>query len=206
MTAEIPLGASRHVHHEGRWFEIGDRYLEGVRAEADTLLTAPAGCPPPPWTTGLATEEAYNREAAKHGHLRLDRRLIRTARHPHGFEAADLLTEDGTLIHVKRAASSAPLSHLFAQGRVSAEALRFDAEARAEFVRRVREQHPGHAVGLDLTPRKVVHAVSLKSCKPLSTLNLFTFAQVSLLQAARALHAQGIDVAVVDIPTLGTHS
>lgn len=109
---------------------------------------------------------------------------------------------DGTLIHVKRANSSAPLSHLFAQGRISADALRFDAEARSEFVRRVRGQDPRHPVNDDFTPTKVVYAISLKSGKPLTTRNLFTFAQVSLLQATRALRSQGIEVAVVDIPTI----
>ncbi|MEU5372275.1 DUF6119 family protein [Streptomyces sp. NPDC005951] len=202
ITAEIPLGASRYFHHEGRWFEIGDQYLEGIRSEVDALLTAPAGCSLPGWTTDLATEEEYNLEAAKRGYVCLDRGLIRTAQHPHGFEAADLLAEDGTLIHVKRAASSAPLSHLFAQGRVSAEALRFDAEARAEFVHRVRERRPGHPVGEEFTPRRVVYAISLKSGKALTTTNLFTFAQVSLLQATRALRAQGIDVSVVGIPSV----
>ncbi|MFC7471316.1 DUF6119 family protein [Actinomadura keratinilytica] len=102
----------------------------------------------------------------------------------------------------QRAASSAPLSHLFAQGRVSAEALRFDAEARAEFVHRVRERRPGHPVGEEFTPRRVVYAISLKSGKALTTTNLFTFAQVSLLQATRALRAQGIDVSVVGIPSV----
>ncbi|MGV9416354.1 DUF6119 family protein [Streptomyces sp. NPDC003674] len=201
ITAEIPLDSSRYFHHEGRWFEIGDQHLEGIRREVDTLLTTPAGCPLPAWTAGLATEEEYNQEAAKQGYVCLDRRLIRTAQHPHGFEAADLLAQDGTLIHVKRAASSAPLSHLFAQGRISADALRYDAEARAEFVRRVRERRPGHPVGEDFTPRKVVYAISLKGDEALTTKNLFTFAQVSLLQAARALRAQGIDVAVVGIPS-----
>ncbi|MER5727127.1 DUF6119 family protein [Streptomyces sp. NPDC002138] len=201
ITAEIPLGSSRYFHHEGRWFEIGDQYLEGLRSEVDTLLTAPTTCPLPAWTSDLTTEEEYNLEAAKHGYLCLDRQLIRTAQHPHGFEAADLLGQDGTLIHVKRAASSAPLSHLFAQGRISADALRYDAEARAEFTRRVRERQPGRAVGEDFTPRKVVYAISLKSGKALTTENLFTFAQVSLLQAVRALRAQGTDVAVVGIPS-----
>ncbi|WP_370421865.1 DUF6119 family protein [Streptomyces sp. QH1-20] len=204
ITAEIPLGASRYFHHEGRWFEIGDQYLEGIRSEVDALLTAPADCPLPGWTTNLATEEEYNLEAAKRGYVCLDRRLIKTAQHPHGFEAADLLAEDGTLIHVKRAASSAPLSHLFAQGRISADALRNDAEARSEFVRRVQERRPGHPVGEEFTPRKVVYAISLKSGKALTTANLFTFAQVSLLQAARALRAQGIDVSVVGIPSVDT--
>lgn len=127
---------------------------------------------------------------------------IRTAQHPYGFEAADLLGADGALSHVKRAESSAPLSHLFAQGRVSADALRFDAEARAELVRRVRKEKPSHPINDDFVPTKVVYAISLKSGKPLTTQNLFTFAQMSMLQAARALRAHGIEVAVADIPTV----
>ncbi|MGF0168991.1 DUF6119 family protein [Streptomyces sp. Marseille-Q5077] len=154
------------------------------------------------WTSAFEEEKHYNEEARQHGYVCLDRKLIRTAQHPYGFEAADLVAADGTLVHVKRADSSAPLSHLFAQGRVSADALRFDSEARAEFVRRVREQNPAHSVGDDFIPTKVVYAISLKSGKPLTTQNLFTFAQMSLLQAARALRAQGIEVAVVDIPTV----
>ncbi|MFD9722766.1 DUF6119 family protein [Streptomyces sp. NPDC059072] len=199
LTAEISLGSSRYFHHEGRWFEIGDQYLEGIRREVETLLKTPAGLTLPPWTTELGTEGDYNLEAAKHGFLCLDRQLIRTAQHPHGFEAADLLARDGTLIHVKRAASSAPLSHLFAQGRVSADALRFDSEARAEFIRRVREQDPGRRIRDDFTPTKLVYAIALKGGKPLTTANLFTFAQVSLLQAVRALRAQGTEVSVVGI-------
>lgn len=69
-------------------------------------------------------------------------------------------------------------------------------------MRRVRGQDPRHPVNDDFTPTKVVYAISLKSGKPLTTRNLFTFAQVSLLQAARALRSQGIEVAVVDIPTI----
>ncbi|MCP3818383.1 TIGR04141 family sporadically distributed protein [Streptomyces sp. A3M-1-3] len=202
LAAEIALGTSRYFHHEGRWFEIGDQYLEGLRREVDALLTAPAGVTLFDWTSAFKEEKDYNEEARKHGYVCLDRKLIRTAQHPRGFEAADLLAADGTLIHVKRAESSAPLSHLFAQGRVSADALRFDAEARSEFVRRVRGQDPRHTISDDFSPIKVVYAISLKSGKRLTTRNLFTFAQMSLLQAARALRTQGIEVAVVDIPTI----
>ncbi|MEV0963724.1 MULTISPECIES: DUF6119 family protein [unclassified Streptomyces] len=74
-------------------------------------------------------------------------------------------------------------------------------EDPAEVVLVIRERQPGHPVGTDFTPRRIVYAVSLKSGKLLSTRNLFTFAQVSLLQAARALRAQGVEVAVVGIPT-----
>ncbi|MFF4641389.1 hypothetical protein [Streptomyces sp. NPDC001389] len=67
----------------------------------------------------------------------------------------------------------------------------------------MRESHPEHPVGEDFTPREIVYALSLKSGKALTTANLFTFAQVSLLQA-RALSAQGIDVSVVGIPSVDT--
>jgi uncharacterized protein (TIGR04141 family) len=202
LAAEIPLGSSRYFHHEGRWFEIGDRYLNGVRSEVEALLAAPAGITLFDWTSAFKEEKDYNEEARKYGYVCLDRKLIRTAQHPYGIEAADLVSRDGTLVHVKRAESSAPLSHLFAQGRVSADALRFDSEARAEFVRRVREQDPSHPISDDFVPSKVVYAISLKSGKRLTTENLFTFSQMALLQAARSLRAQGIEVAVADIPTV----
>jgi len=47
-----------------------------------------------------------------------------------------------------------------------------------------------------------LHPISLKNGKPLTVKNLFTFAQVSLLQAAVALRNAGIEVAVVNIPTV----
>jgi uncharacterized protein (TIGR04141 family) len=50
--------------------------------------------------------------------------------------------------------------------------------------------------------KKVIYGISLKSGKPLTVQNLFTFAQVSLLQATVALRNSGIDVAVVNIPTI----
>lgn len=131
----------------------------------------------------------------------MDRALVKTDLHPHGFEACDLFGPGGELVHVKRADSTAPLNHLFAQGRVLADTLRLDSIARGKFLEMVRERKPQQAIGDDFTPRKVVYAISLKNGKPISVENLFTFAQVSLLQAATALRNSGIDVAVVNIPS-----
>jgi uncharacterized protein (TIGR04141 family) len=77
-----------------------------------------------------------------------------------------------------------------------------DAESGQVTVRE-RGEEP---VGEEFSPRKVVYAISLKSGKALTTKNLFTFAQVSLLQAARPLRAQGVEVAVVGIPSVGAAS
>ena len=203
LAAEVALGTSRFFYHEGRWYEVGDRHLESIRQQVRELLAASVGVSLIDWTADLKDEGAYNEAAAgAGGFVCMDRKLIFTEQHPRGFESCDLLGMENELIHVKRAESTAPLNHLFAQGRISADALRLDSSARHKFLEKVRERDPGHPVKDDFMPKKVIYAISLKSGKPLTVENLFTFAQVSLLQAASALHNVGIDVAVVNIPTL----
>ncbi|MEV5407462.1 DUF6119 family protein [Thermopolyspora sp. NPDC052614] len=203
LAAEVSLGTSRFFYHEGRWYEVGDRHLESIRQQVHELLTTPAGVSLIDWTADLKEEKDYNEAAAAaSGFACMDRRLIHTEQHPRGFESCDLLGLENELIHIKRAASTAPLNHLFAQGRVSADALRLHSSARAEFLREVRKQAPGHPITDDFMPKKVIYGISLKNGTPLTVKNLFTFAQVSLLQAAVALRGVGIDVAVVNIPTV----
>jgi len=204
LAAEVSLGTSRFFFHEGRWYEVGDRHLESIQQQVRELLQTPAGLSMIDWTADLKDEKDYNREAAKHGYVCLDRALITTDLHPRGFEACDLFGPSNELIHVKRAKSTVPLNHLFAQGRISADALRWDSIARSKLLARVKEQDPQHPVRDDFMPKKVIYGISLKSGKPLTVANLFTFAQVSLLQAAVALRNSGIDVAVVNIPTINT--
>ncbi|WP_326640445.1 TIGR04141 family sporadically distributed protein [Streptosporangium sp. NBC_01755] len=203
LVAEMALGTSRFFYHEGHWYEVGDRHLESMREQVHELLSASAGVSLIDWTADLKDEGAYNRAAADAGgFVCMDRKLINTEQHPRGFESCDLFGMENELIHVKRAESTAPLNHLFAQGRVSADALRLDSSARQKFLRRVRAEDSGHPVKDDFVPKKVIYAISLKSGKPLTVDNLFTFAQVSLLQAASALRSVGIEVAVVNIPTV----
>ena len=167
-----------------------------------TLLQTSTGLSLIDWTADLKDEKEYHREATKHGYVCLDRALIKADLHPHGFEACDLFSPSNELVHVKRAKSTAPLNHLFAQGRISADALRWDSAARSKLLSKVRARNPQHPVEDDFMPRKVIYGISLKSGKPLTVKNLLTFAQVSLLQAAVALRNSGIEVAVVNIPTV----
>lgn len=204
IAAETSIGSSRFFFHDGRWYEIGDRHHEILRQQVGELLAQPSTITLPDWTPNLKDEAAYNKEVQKliPGYVCLDRDLLHTTQHPHGIEACDLLGPDDELIHVKRANSTAPLNHLFQQGRVSAEALRWDPEARAKFVAKVRAAAPNRVVPDDFAPRKVVYAISLSKRNPVTSTTLFTFAQVSLLQAATALRNTGIEVAVVNINTV----
>jgi uncharacterized protein (TIGR04141 family) len=202
LAAEVSFGTSHFFLHEGHWYEVGDQHLESIRQQVGTLLQTSTGLSLIDWTADLKDEKEYNREAAKHGYVCLDRARITTDLHPHGFESCDLFGPSNELVHVKRAKSTAPLNHLFAQGRISAHALHWDSAARSKLLSKVREQNPQHPLEDDFMPRKVIYGISLKSGKPLTVKNLFTFAQVSLLQAAVALRNSGIEVAVVNIPTV----
>ncbi|MCZ7437737.1 TIGR04141 family sporadically distributed protein [Micromonospora sp. WMMC241] len=202
LTAEVALDASHVLLHEGRWYEIGDRHREFLREEISRILDRPSSIALPPWTAHLPNEDAYNREAAKRdpGLVLLDKKLVRTRQHPRGIEACDLLGPNGELIHVKRASGSSPLSHLFAQGVTSYDALRYDAQARTRFRDLVRAQPGGPDLPDDFRPRTVVYAIALSAGRALTVDSLFTFAQVALYQAVKTLRAEGVDVEIVAIP------
>jgi uncharacterized protein (TIGR04141 family) len=202
LTAQLAHGASQLLLHEGAWYEIGDRHREFLHREIAGILGRPASVALPPWPAGW-DEQRYNRQAAApgSGFVLLDRRLVKTAQHRRGIEACDLLGPDGELIHVKRADGSAPLSHLFAQGQVAVDALTYEPDARQRLVDLVHADRPGHWIGPDFRPRRVVYAIALRS-GPLTPASLFTFAQVALYRAVKGLRAEGVEVEVVGVPVV----
>ncbi|MEU5725013.1 DUF6119 family protein [Micromonospora sp. NPDC047738] len=200
ITAQLAHGTSQLLLHEGGWYEIGDQHREFLRHEIEQMLIRPASIALPAWTAALPEEADYNAHAASVcGLTLLDRRLLRTAQHHRGIEACDLLGPDGELIHVKRAKGSSPLSHLFAQGEVSVDALRYEPDARAALVEMARQQ--GRTIDLDFRPRKVIYAIALASGRAVTVDSLFTFAQVALYRAMKALRNEGVEVEVTCIPS-----
>jgi uncharacterized protein (TIGR04141 family) len=202
ITAQLAHGASQLLLHEGGWYEIGDRHREFLRHEIEQILARPASIALPAWTADLPEEADYNAHAATVcGLTLLDRRLLRTGQHHRGIEACDLLGPNDELIHVKRAKGSSPLSHLFAQGEVSVDALRYEADARTALVKMVRRQRGARAIDLDFRPSKVIYAIALGSNKVLTVNSLFTFAQVALYRAMKSLRNEGVEVEVIGIPS-----
>lgn len=107
---------------EGHWFEVANSLVTQVDNTIAQLpgatVTLPAGLPG-------ETEAHYNRRAAAASPdlTLLDAKLVAPDGANTRIEFCDLLSTDGSLVHVKRKSRSSTLSHLFAQGHVSAEAL-----------------------------------------------------------------------------------
>ncbi|MET7821613.1 DUF6119 family protein [Micromonospora zamorensis] len=205
ITAEVPIGSARALYHEGRWYEMGEKHLDLLRAEIDQILAQPSTIVLPPWTSDLPDEDAYNRSVARpgSGYVLLDKHFLRTRQHNRGpgIEACDLLGPDNELIHVKRGGRSAPLSHLFMQGEVAVDALLHEPDARERLVAMVHRQQPTHRIDMTFRPSKVVYAIAPGHGNRLTADNLFTFSQVVLYRAVRRLRGENIDVEVVTIPT-----
>lgn len=107
---------------EGRWFSIADSLVAQVDAAVSAIpsatVTLPAGRPG-------ESEGDYNLRAASVSPelALLDKELVLPSGARTKIEFCDLMSTDGSLVHVKRKSRSSTLSHLFAQGHVSAEAL-----------------------------------------------------------------------------------
>lgn len=214
ITFECDYDSKRYVMQRGRWFNVGGAYIDMLEDLVAEILSHSASVDLPAWPQerkirrrtaaeyiDQATEGAYNEYApTKNTELMcLDRKFIRTAQHPSGFEACDLLHTNGSLIHVKRLDDSVSASHLFNQAIVSAEALRRQVDARDEFRKKVAELSSGtHEIPADFRPQRVILAFTGGGAVADS---IFTFSKIALVRCAQKLNSLGIDLEVARIDT-----
>jgi uncharacterized protein (TIGR04141 family) len=200
LIADVPMGAGRYFYCQGRWYEIGADYLASIEEELTELFDRQPSVTLPPWSKG--DEGAYNIDVARQkGYTLFDKKNIVTAKfRGGGLEICDVLGPRNQLICVKQAKDkTAPLNHLFAQGRVAVEVLRNDSQVRAKFLAAVAEHNPNHPVQEDLGAVTLVYAILLKDGQDITVNSLFAFAQVSLLQAVHQLRAMNARVEIVAI-------
>jgi uncharacterized protein (TIGR04141 family) len=207
IEAALPMGPRRFFLLDGAWYEIAAGYLTAMRARVERLLGQIPSLDLPKWSPG-SDERRYNEHVqdARPRYICLDRDQVRAGLHrEHGFEACDLLGPGNELIHVKRARESSPLSHLFSQALVSAQALATSPDARALFTAKVRAHPKGRDLPADFQPKKVVFAILLKNGEKLTTDTLFPFSQVTLASTAQELESRyQIPVEVIGIAAEGS--
>lgn len=202
LTAEVPDGVVHYFYWQGKWYEIGAEYLTVVERRITELFARPVSVTVPPWTKHADHDEDwYNKQvAAQDGYVLLDKNTVRTKRlRGGGLELGDVLGPNGQFICVKKADKTAALNHLFAQGRVAIETLRYDLEAREKFLDKLDKLAPGHPLDSSFSSPTLVYGILLKDGVPLTPGTLFAFAKVSLLHTATALQAMGACLEIVSI-------
>jgi uncharacterized protein (TIGR04141 family) len=159
LVSEQRLDSSFYVLIEGRWFSVSDSLVSEVDSFAASI--SPGSLPLLDARPG-ETEREYNTRLADSDESRfllLDAQVKRPGGASSGIELCDVLASNGELVHVKRKSRSSTLSHLFAQGIVSATTLLQDGYFRDQ-IRAVINQ-TASAVSksqwLSLVPESVEH-------------------------------------------------
>jgi uncharacterized protein (TIGR04141 family) len=197
LAFETEAEGKRYCLHDATWYLMDQDYARRLRERTQAIFDRDPGISLPEWPPGM-NEAGYNVLAASvlRGTL-LDQKFIYTDLHRRGIEVCDILSPDGTLVHVKNLESSAPASHLLSQALVSADALLHDEEARSKF-RTVVETAGGEATSIPNPVRTVVLGVARRG-RLVSSEHLFTFTQVTLVRQVAALQSRGVDVFVAPI-------
>jgi len=128
LVAERDWKDRRYALSGGDWYEIEKEFVERIKRRVSSISAA--GLKLPKAKSG-EREEDYNKRVTRSGIYCLDQKCPRVDGDP--IELCDLYVSSGRrFVHVKRWKASSTLSHLFAQGRVSAEALLSDETFRHE--------------------------------------------------------------------------
>jgi uncharacterized protein (TIGR04141 family) len=197
LAFEHDLDGRRYCLHDGVWYLMTYDYAANLKEHTQKLFDRGPGVELPAWPIGQSEDEYNQAAAAVLGGVCLDKKLLYTSLHRRGIEACDVLTADGTFIHVKQMDGSAPASHQIAQALVSADALMYDSEARVKLAEKV-EANGGDPALIPDRVERVVLAMARKDA-PLTADNLFTFTQVTLMRGVQMLQVRGVDVFVAPI-------
>jgi len=212
LVSEQRLGGQLYALIEGRWFEISeslvdqvDDYIASLPAPVTPLIPADKGEQEAHYNARLAASAPDNL-------LNLDAKIRRPGGAASGIELCDVLTAAGEFIHVKRKSRSATLSHLFAQGSVSAETFTNDGPFRDQIRDLMTMTAPAGTAAkwLDLVPGssqvvdrtkgyRVTYAVVTDSTKA-GTDWLPFFSRLNLMQHAKRLRNLGFEVSVTRVP------
>jgi len=208
LVGELELGGSAYILDEGDFYRVRDTYLTALDSYIAGIDVAAIALPP---ATPTTLEGPFNTVAATtHGYVLLDGpgRTVRLPSRTTPVEICDLLTPGRDLVHIERHFSSSNLSHLFAQGYVSAELLQMNADFRAVAHQRVVES-AGNLSGFDFfdsepfSPRdfRVVFGVmaAWAGRSPASALPFF--AKVNLRNVTEHLRSRGFSVGLQPIDT-----
>lgn len=204
MVFETQHNNNQYVLFDGQWYEVSGVYYQDIQQYYLNLKKTPFLS-----ASSAANEQALIAElcTAAYTHLLcIDKTKINPAGVSYAnLEACDFVSHSKQLIHLKDSASSAPLSHLFNQGLVSAEALRRDSTVRTKFrkVARQRETEYSRSGFIALLPTAVrivpaewtvVFGVLKKKGARSGTLDLPFFSKVALRAAAERISLMGYQV------------
>jgi uncharacterized protein (TIGR04141 family) len=198
IYAELDRDGRTFLLNSGRWYEVASDYVLEVdhairRIPASSTIQLP--------DYDDSSEAVYNRRVHNMDpttYALMDRKMIQYGGGSSKIEFCDLYTRRREIVHIKRYGGSGTLSHLFAQGSVSANLFLNDQRFREEVNRRLPGSHRLRSA--DRQPRtsdyEVAYAIASKNSGPLV---LPFFSRVTLRSTHTQLQNMGYRVTLTKI-------
>lgn len=212
----IEVGDKNKILFNGFWYEINKSFIDRIDSSLANIPLSTLGFPDVhTWVENkdgkdkncIEAEGDYNiRTAELHNYILLDKKLIKSNLNSSPIELCDLLTVEKQLIHVKhKKGGSAGLSHLFAQGNISAETILGDKDARKDARRVVKNVAPDHKelIALDKIKSSDYEIVFLIIGDNTDNIrkSLPFFSKVNLSKTFENLSQKGFRVSIAATPT-----
>ena len=174
---------------QGTWFHASRSYVKAVNEHVSNVEDWTAELKLPAWRAGV-TEGDYNAKAAtKKGWLLQDKKLI--AAGGGQIEPCDILTKNRELICVKDGASSASLSHLFAQASGSADLLARDPSFKSE----VAARYSNYFTAAFSAPGRARFVLAIGRPTGADLFGKMFLSKLTALEHVRRIRALGFDAA-----------
>jgi uncharacterized protein (TIGR04141 family) len=198
IYAEVSSDDDTYLLSNGEWYQLDDDFVELVDAAVEGISESSMNVP----DYGVSeNEDDYNLRLAQwiSGSCCMDRKLIYYGGGKSSVEFCDVYSPARQMIHVKRYSGSTVLSHLFAQGTVSATSFisdeRFRQEVNKLLPSALRVKNP--AKKPSATDYEVAFLIASRSVTPLT---LPFFSRVTLRNTHTLLTSYGFKVTVTKVP------
>ncbi len=194
LVAEFELDDTVYSCSAGFWFEIKDEYAAQIRQNIRNITDLSEVLLLPDMGKGENEGEYNCRVGMEKGWTILDKRNVNLNEPYQRVEVCDLLTAANQFICVKKMSRSSTLSHLFAQGSVSAQLLRSHRIYRQEIQRILEDPRRNFE---DPKPC-IVFGIATEKTGALAQ-GLFLFSAINLFTHFQAIQKCGYDVALAKI-------
>ena len=191
-----------YILSSGSWYQVNNVFFDRVNSFITASIKMSSIVLP-----DCATNEKegdYNERAAKGNadFCLFDKKLTSVEYGPKSIEACDIFTRQKQFIHVKNRGYSAQLSHLFAQGKVSAECFASDKEFRHQVSMRARKSFGTAVFDYKTRPKpdefEVVYAIIHNNKQDLIS-HLPFFSKVNLMMTAQELERMHFKYSVCSV-------
>lgn len=198
IYAETERSGRTFLLNGGRWYEVAATYVQEVN-QAIRAIHGSTQLRLPEFEDANETE--YNERVARsdpRSFALMDRRLVRYGGGSSQVEFCDLYSRRKELVHVKRYGGSGTLSHLFAQGSVSASLFLNDQKFREDVNRKLPASHKLAHAGAQVrsSDYEVAYVIASKADGPLV---LPFFSRVTLRSAYTQLRNMGFRVTLTKV-------